>query len=143
MGLKARKIKSMIEQVHDEYAADVNAKLGTQFTFEVDWALIPDDIDGWNWEDDDLKLVYYNSFFLPIHETLPELFEDDMYKEEIMKQVINFKFEAGRKMVADFDFADGTLFIKNTLCVNQKNPQGMYIDSAKKDLTKCIESKLG
>ena len=132
----------MIEEYHDQLVSDFNGKLGTQFSFEVDWGVIPEDVDGWNWEDDNLKKCYYNSYFLPLETKLGELFEDSMYKDEINKQVQTISFVPGREMVADFDFENGTFFVKHKMCVNQLNPEGMFLDAALRGIGDTIDSKL-
>ncbi len=145
MGLKARKIKTMIEEYSSLCTDDLNQKLGTNFSFEVNWEIIPSDIDDWNWSDEDLKKCYLANFIAPIEVCFNKLLKDDMYKEAINKQVKSVKFEPGPEGRADWSYEKGALTCKHTLTVNfsdVENSGSLYIENAAEALTQTIDGGL-
>lgn len=144
MGLKARKIKTMMESFAEECEGQLNQKLKTQFNFEYNWESLPSDIDSWNWDDQSLKTCFYNSYFFPIETTLAELFQDKMYQDAIIEQVKTIRIEPGRSMVVDYDIEGESLIIKHTMSVNQKKQDfnGSFNSAAANALKKTIDTKL-
>ena len=142
MGLRARQIKTNIEEFATKCEAALNKQLGTKFLFEVDWNILPQDIDGWNWEDQDLMTCFHNSFFKPLELTFGEMFKDKMYKQAIMEQIKTIKFIPGRSMAVDYDFKDGVFFAKNTLGANQKENIELFLKSCKNAIEDVVSKKL-
>ena len=124
MSLKRRKIQKVLEAHSGVCAENLNTKLGTTFVYDIDWACMPEDIADWNWEHDALQVLFYNAYYRPVEDGLQQLFADDMYKEAILEQVKGVKIVPGRKMIADFDFEDGFVLIKHTMCVNHGGSEG-------------------
>ena len=143
MGLKARKIKTMMEEHATNCADQLNKKLNTSFKFEFDWTALPENVDGWNWDDDALMGCFYNSFFYPLENTFTKLFADKMYRDAITQQIKTIKIESGRSMV-DYDIEGACLHVKHTLSPNQRELKnnGSFNKSAESGLTEVIDSKL-
>ena len=142
MSLKQRKILSVLKSHSEECEQNLNEKLGTSFSYDIDWSVVPDDAAGWNWENDDLKVLFYNSFYLPFERGLSELFSDEFYKEEIMKQVKTIRLAPGRSMLADYEFSDGVMTSKHTMSVNQGGDGGSMMSSFVKNLKDTVENSL-
>lgn len=143
MGLKARMIVSMLEKHSKTLEAALNQKLGTAFTYSFDLACIPENVDGWNWNDDELKTCFYNSYFRIIEDNFQRLFaENAVYREAITAQVKTIKVAPGRSTACDFDLQGDALIIQNTLGANQLNGPSTYFSIAQSGLQKVIDSKL-
>lgn len=132
----------MIEVYSDQCVENLNKKLKTNFQFEINWAVIPENIDGWNWDDEKLQTCFYNSFFKPFEVAFGEMFKDKMYREEITKQVKKIQFEPGRSSMADYDFSNNCFFVKHTLGPNQAERNNFFDDAVVSEITKTIEKKL-
>lgn len=144
MGLKARQIKTMIEEFADHSATQFNKKMATKFEFAINWSVLPEDIDGWNWDDESLKACFLNSFFHPLELTFTELFKDKMYHKAITEQVLKVKFEPGRSGCIDCEYEGSALVIKHTLGANQRELSGnvFFNKSAVNAITEVINKKL-
>ncbi len=142
MGLRARQIKTNIEVFATECEQKLNKMLGTNFAFEIDWKCLPEDIDGWNWEDKDLAQCFYNSFFKPLENSFGVFFKDKMYQSAIKDQIKTIKFGPGRSMAADFDYKDGAFFVLHTLGANQKENINDFLKSCHLGIEKTVNSKL-
>lgn len=142
MGLKARKIQTDLEVFASQCETNLNKLLGTQFTFEYNWNCLPKDIDGWNWETEDLNTCFYNSYFKPVETAFSEMFKDKMYKDAILKQIKTIQIEPGRSTAADYDYAAPKLIIKNTLCANQKSSIADFLKGSIRQIEETINSKL-
>ena len=143
MGLKARKIKTMIEEYADQCLNDLNSKLGTTFQLNIDWNCLPENIDGWNWQDDELKTCFYNSYFYPVETAFQEMFKDKMYKEAISEQVKTLKIQGGEYSIG-CDVIDGAFVYKHIMSVNQRELRlnEHFNRTAINKVTSAIDTKL-
>ena len=142
MSLKQRRIQKGLEAHSHSCVATLNELLGTSFTYAFDWSCIPEGVVGWNWEQEDLDQLLYNSYYKPIEVCLMDLFADDFYKEAILEQIKGFSVVPG-KSIASFEFAEGTMRIKHTLGVNQKGGErSMFFKDVVKALKNTIDNSL-
>jgi hypothetical protein len=142
MGLKTRLIKTMLEQHATTCAAALNAKLQTNFAYTFDWTCVPDNADGWGWDDADYKTCLYTSYFKPIEDTFGELFREAAYRDAITTQLKRITVGPGRSTAVDFDVEGDALLLKNTLGANQLNGPAMYLAGARSEIERVINSKL-
>jgi hypothetical protein len=137
-----RKIQKGLEAHSQSCVATLNERLGTSFTYEFDWSCLPEGMVGWNWEQDDLNQLLYNSYYLPVEVGLKDLFEDDEDKEEILERIKGFSVTPGGS-IASFEFADETLTIKHTLGVNQaRGERSMFFKDVLKAFNVAVEGCL-
>lgn len=142
MSLRTRKIKKYLAEKNEACASELNSSLGTSFAVEYDGSSIPDDIDGWNWDEDETKRCFYHAYYAPLEQGFAELFKDEMYKEAVIEQVKTIRFETGRSVV-DYEFEGETLKVKHKLCVNYRDdPGGRMVGDAAKSLFNTIEGSL-
>ena len=142
MGLKARVIRTKLE-AHAKTCADaLNRKLGTQFAYEFDWACLPDNVDGWGWDDRDYETCLQTSYFKPVEDTFEKLFKEPAYREAITAQLKRIKVAPGRQTAVDFAVEGDALVVKNTLGPNQLNGPQMYLSAAGSSLERVIDAQL-
>lgn len=145
MGLRTRKIKKVLAEHAEACQAKLNQELGMNFQFEINWNIVPDNVDGWNWQDEDLKTCFYVNFYAPMEAAFGEMLQDEMYKEAIVEQVKTIAFEAGPEGYMKWSFADGVLKCEHTLSVNWKDVErtgSRYIPENAKVITQAVENDL-
>lgn len=144
MGLRTRKIRKVLAEQAETCQSELNGKLGTNFQFEIDWQVVPDDVDGWNWDDEDLKPCFVTNFFAPLDSAFVEMFQDEMYKEAINEQIQRIKMVPGPEGYMKWSVDGSTLLCEHTLSVNHKTVDSAtrYIADNVNVITKAIESDL-
>ncbi len=142
MGLKERKILSMLDEVAKEGWTALNTRLGTNFVLEFDHSAISEKIGDWNWDDADLKKLFAASYFGPVEYAMNEMFKDKMYKEAVIEQLAGFKIMAGRSGAADFDMEGRTVLFKHEMGVNQRDAGEAWNKSNGSSLISVLEKKL-
>ncbi|MEZ6184193.1 MAG: hypothetical protein R3F62_04180 [Planctomycetota bacterium] len=142
MSLATRKIKHTLDAHNAALGEQLNQQLETAFEIQYDGSCLPEDIAGWNWDDERLKTCFYNAYYRPVERALAEMFQDAMYKEAVLEQVKAIRFETGRSAL-DYDFVDGALVVKHRLSVNFHDCGGGIMgDQAVKSVIQTLESKL-
>ncbi|MDF1667368.1 MAG: hypothetical protein P1V97_36820 [Planctomycetota bacterium] len=144
MGLRTRKIRKLMAERAEACQNELNQKLGSNFQFEIDWNVVPDNVDGWNWEDAPLMDCFATNFFGPMDAAFVEMFKDEMYKEAITEQVEKIKMVPGPEGYMKWSVDDKTLLCEHTLSVNHKTIDGAasYIKDNVNVITAAIESGL-
>lgn len=142
MGLKLKKMRSVVQEQHEVFASDLNNKLGTSFQFNYNPEIVPEGADEWGRSDDEIVQSFKNTFFIPLEKKLSELFEDPMYKDEISKQIKTISFMPKDAGYLETSFSDGNLTLTINVAVRQIKFDDEWSQTAMDTIGKTIDSQL-